>query len=102
LEETKFLRLGEIETPGLPNTILLDNSLHFLMVHFMTWIQEKLNWVAEFRRNWADLTFRHKLGFWQNFAMTFPESLHMKNAVDEHNFMSVTHMAYYDTRFRRY
>jgi hypothetical protein len=34
--------------------------------------------------------------------MTFPESLHMKNAVDEHNFMSVTHMAYYDTRFRRY
>jgi hypothetical protein len=34
--------------------------------------------------------------------MTFPESLHMKNAVDEHNFMLVTHMAYYDTRFGRY
>jgi hypothetical protein len=27
LEETKFLRLGKIETPGLANTILLDNSL---------------------------------------------------------------------------
>jgi hypothetical protein len=36
LKETKFLRLGEIETPRLLNTILLDNSLHFLMVHFTT------------------------------------------------------------------
>jgi hypothetical protein len=36
LEETKFLRLEEIETPRLPNTILLDNSLHLLMVHLMT------------------------------------------------------------------
>jgi hypothetical protein len=36
LEETKFLKLNEIETPGLPNTILLDNSLCFPMVHFTT------------------------------------------------------------------
>jgi hypothetical protein len=34
--------------------------------------------------------------------MTFAETLHTKNAVNEHNFTSVTHMAYSDTRFGRY
>jgi hypothetical protein len=34
--------------------------------------------------------------------MTFPETLHMKNVVNEHSFTPVTHMAYSDTRFRRY
>jgi hypothetical protein len=62
----------------------------------------ELNRVAEFRRNWADLTLRHKSEFWQNFAMTFPETLHTKNAVNEYSFTSVTHMAYSDTRFGRY
>jgi hypothetical protein len=61
-----------------------------------------LNWVAEFGRNWADLTFRHKSGFWQNFAVTIPETLHMKNAVNEYSFTSVTHVAYSDTRFGHY
>jgi hypothetical protein len=62
----------------------------------------ELNRVAEFRRNWADLTFQHKSGFWQNFAMTFPETLHAKNAVNEPSFTSVTHMAYSDTWFGCY
>jgi hypothetical protein len=60
------------------------------------------NQVAEIERNWTDLTFRHKSGFWRTFAMTFPESLHTKNAVDEHNFTLVTHTAYSDTQFDRY
>jgi hypothetical protein len=34
--------------------------------------------------------------------MTFPETLHTKNAVNEHSFTSVTHMAYSDTRFGCY
>jgi hypothetical protein len=34
--------------------------------------------------------------------MTFLESLHMKNAINEHSFTSVTHMDYSDTRFGRY
>jgi hypothetical protein len=34
--------------------------------------------------------------------MTLPETLHMKNAVNEHSFTLVTHMAYSDTRFGRY
>jgi hypothetical protein len=34
--------------------------------------------------------------------MTFPETLHTKNAINEHSFMSVTHMAYSDTRFGCY
>jgi hypothetical protein len=48
------------------------------------------------------LTFHHKSGFWQNFAMTLPETLHTKNATNEHNFTSVIHMAYSDTRLDRY
>jgi hypothetical protein len=27
---------------------------------------------------WADCTFRHELGFWQNFAITSLETLYMK------------------------
>jgi hypothetical protein len=34
--------------------------------------------------------------------MTLPETLHTKNAVNEQSFMSVTHMAYFDTRFGCY
>jgi hypothetical protein len=34
--------------------------------------------------------------------MTFPETLHLKNDVNEHSFMSVTHMAYSNTQFGRY
>jgi hypothetical protein len=48
------------------------------------------------------LTFRHKSGFWQNFATTFPETLHVKNAVNELILTPVTHTAYSDTRFCRY
>jgi hypothetical protein len=58
--------------------------------------------VTEFRKIWTDLTFRHKLGFWQNFDMTSPETLYTKNAVNEHRFLMVTHMAYFNTRFGRY
>jgi hypothetical protein len=34
--------------------------------------------------------------------MTFLETLHMKNVVNEHSFTPVTHMTYSDTRFGRY
>jgi hypothetical protein len=46
--------------------------------------------------------FQHKSGFWRTFAMTFPETLHTKNAVDKHSFTLFTHMAYSDTQFDRY
>jgi hypothetical protein len=48
------------------------------------------------------LTFRHKSGFLQNFAMTSPETLYTKNAINEHSIMPVTHMAYSKTWFGRY
>jgi hypothetical protein len=50
----------------------------------------------------ADLTFRHKSGFWQNFAVTFSETLHTQNAINEPSFMLVTYMAYFNTRLGRY
>jgi hypothetical protein len=48
------------------------------------------------------LTFGHKSGFWQNFTMTYLETLYMKNAVNELSFTPVTHTTYSDTRFCRY
>jgi hypothetical protein len=37
--------------------------------------------VAESEEIWTDRTFRHKTGSWQNFDITSPETLHMKNAI---------------------
>jgi hypothetical protein len=34
--------------------------------------------------------------------MTLPETLHMKNAINEHGFTSVTHITYSDTWFGCY
>jgi hypothetical protein len=36
LEETKSWSLGKTKTPGLPNTISIDDCLSFPMVHFTT------------------------------------------------------------------
>jgi hypothetical protein len=51
---------------------------------------------------WADCTFLHKSGFCQNFAMTSPETLYMKNVFNELRFLLVTHMTLFDIRFGRY
>jgi hypothetical protein len=40
--------------------------------------------------------------FWQNFAMTFPETLNTKVDDNELSFLLVTHMAYSDARFGNY
>jgi hypothetical protein len=50
----------------------------------------------------ADCTFRHESGFWQNFAMTSPKSLYMKNAANKLCFPMVTHTAYFGTLFGSY
>jgi hypothetical protein len=41
----------------------------------------KIGRVPESGEIWTDRTFQHNSGSWQNFAMTSPETLHMKNAV---------------------
>jgi hypothetical protein len=51
---------------------------------------------------WADWTFWSKSGFWQNFTMTFPETLNTKVSDNELSFPLVTHMAYSDARFDSY
>jgi hypothetical protein len=48
------------------------------------------------------LTFRHKSAFWQNFAMTFLETLNTKVADSELSFPLVTHMTFSDARFGSY
>jgi hypothetical protein len=51
---------------------------------------------------WADWTFWSKSGFWQNFIMTFPETLNTEVADNELSFSLVIHMAYSDARFGSY
>jgi hypothetical protein len=76
------------------------------MVHFITpngqritsYDCRKLDQFAE-SEFWADWTFWSKSGFWQNFAMTFPETLNTKVVYNELSFLLVTHMTYSDARF---
>jgi hypothetical protein len=50
----------------------------------------------------ADHTYLYKIGFWQNFAMTFPETSHTKNVANELSFRLVTHMTHFNIRFGRF
>jgi hypothetical protein len=50
----------------------------------------------------ADHTFLYKIGFWQIFSMTSPETLYMKNVSNELSFLMVTHTTYFDIRFSHY
>jgi hypothetical protein len=67
----------------------------------MSYDSQKLNRFAE-TKIWAEYTFRYKSGFWQNLTMTFPETLNMKNAINELRFPLVTQTAYSDARFDSY
>jgi hypothetical protein len=51
---------------------------------------------------WADWTFWSKSGFWQNFAITFPETLNKKLIDSEIIFPLVTHMSHSASRFDSY
>jgi hypothetical protein len=51
---------------------------------------------------WAELTFLYKSGFWQNFAMTFAETLYTKDVANEPIFLPVTHMTSFDIQIGRY
>jgi hypothetical protein len=44
----------------------------------------------------------YKTGFWQNFAMTSPETSYMKNVTNELSFLLVTHTTRFNIRFGRY
>jgi hypothetical protein len=50
----------------------------------------------------ADHTFLHETGFWQNFAITSPETSYTKNVADELRFLLVTNMTRFDIWFGRY
>jgi hypothetical protein len=67
----------------------------------MSYDGRKLNRFPE-SEFWPDWTFWSKSGFWQNFAMTFPETSNTKVADNELIFPLVTHMAYSDARFGSY
>jgi hypothetical protein len=79
-----------IETPEALNTIIVGNSLSFLMVYnmapngqrFTSYVYQKLDRSAE-SEIWADCTFQHHLGIWRNFVMITAETLNMKFAVNE-------------------
>jgi hypothetical protein len=97
------------ETLEVLNTIKVGNYLRFLMVNntstngwrFTSYGCRKLNRSAE-TEIWADYTFQHKSGIWQNFVMTSPETLNTKIAVNELSFLMVTHMAHSNAWFDSY
>jgi hypothetical protein len=51
---------------------------------------------------WTDYTLWHKLGIWQNFAVTSLETLNMKFAINKLSFPLVTHVAYSNGWFDSY
>jgi hypothetical protein len=51
---------------------------------------------------WADSTFLDESGFWENFAMTSPETLYKKDVVNKLIFLPVTHATRFDIRFGCY
>jgi hypothetical protein len=50
----------------------------------------------------ADHTFLYKTVFFQNLAMTSPETLYMNNVAKELSFLLVTHTTRFGIRFGRY
>jgi hypothetical protein len=67
----------------------------------MSYDYQKLDQSAE-SEIWADCTFRHKSGIWQNFAMTSPETRNTEFVINEFRFPLVTHIAYSDAQFDSY
>jgi hypothetical protein len=67
----------------------------------MSYDCQKLDRFAE-SEFWADWTFRSKLRFWQNFAITSPETLITKLSINRLSFPLVTHAVYSDARFDNY
>jgi hypothetical protein len=51
---------------------------------------------------WAELAFLYKLAGWQNFAVTFPETLYTKAVANELSFPLVTHMTSSNIQSNRY
>jgi hypothetical protein len=68
---------------------------------FMSYNCRKLDRSSE-TEIWADYTSLYKSGLWQNLAMTFPETLNMKNAINELSFLLVTHTVDSDARIGGY
>jgi hypothetical protein len=87
------LGFGLAETLKVLNTIMVGNSLSFLMVcnmtpsgwRFLSYDCQKLDRSAETEIR-ADYTSRHKSGIWQNFTMTTPKTLNMKIAINKLSF----------------
>jgi hypothetical protein len=50
----------------------------------------------------ADHTFLYKTGFWQNFAMSSPETSYTKNVTNKLMFLVVTHTTHFDIWFAGY
>jgi hypothetical protein len=103
------LDFGLAETSEVPHTITVGNTLKFLTVlntapigqQFTSYDCHKLNRSAEIEI-WADCTIRRKAGIWQNSAMTSPQTLNMKNVINELSFLLVTNMVNSNARFDSY
>jgi hypothetical protein len=88
---------------------MVANSLSFPMVHkmapngqqFACYSCRKVDRLLN-QNFWADWTFLHESGLWRNFVLTSPETLYMKDVVNEFSFLLVTHMTCFDIWFDCY
>jgi hypothetical protein len=91
------------------NTVLVENSLSFSMVHltvpkgsrFVSYGCRKLDWLLN-QHFWAYCTILNKSAFSQSFTTTSPQPLYTKNVFNKLDFLLVTHMTCFDIRFGRY
>jgi hypothetical protein len=105
----KIPKIKQTETPGLPSTSFIGSSPCFPMVHFITpnsqrimsyGYQRMASWLNRGKLSRLDLPTQ--ISIWQNFAMTFLETLNTKVSDNDLSFPLVNHMAFSDARFGSY
>jgi hypothetical protein len=99
--EKKIPKIKQTETPGLLSNSFIGSSPCFPMVHFITLNSQRITsygyqrmarWLNRGKLSRLDLPTQ--INIWQNFAMTFLETLNTKVADNDLSFPLITHMAF--------
>jgi hypothetical protein len=107
--KNKIPKIKQTETPGLPSIIFIGSSACFPMVHFITpndqritsyGYQRKAGWLNRGKLSRLDL--QTQISIWQNFVITFLETLNTRIADNDLSFPLVTHMTFSDAWFGSY
>jgi hypothetical protein len=107
--KNKIPKIKQTETPGLPSTSFIGSSPCLPMVHFLTPNGQRITSYGYQRMarclnrgKLSRLDLPTQISIWQNFAVTFLETLNTKVADNDLSFPLVTHMAFSDAWFGSY